>query len=570
MHALLLRISAFDPDRVAGITLAAGVRDAPIALNTRTRQSGSQLATQVPADIERAHQLGIPELIQGKYRILRFLGSGAFADVFLAQHARITTRFFAIKVLRQEHAHNSIWVERFLREAQTTAALSCRYTVDVTDFGETEGGLPYIVMDFVAGPDLADTLSLVGPLKAGTVARFSLNILAALEEAHGAGIVHRDLKPSNVFLASAPGEQHLIARVGDFGIAKIVDPESSVPQGTEHTQVGTVLCTPSYASPELLKGKVTPQCDIYALGHVMIEMFDGVPVYDDDHPARITVMHLDDEPVPLSQAVSQSGLGEVIARAVEKDPEKRFQTATEMRAALEEAWRTQPEHFVVANPLSVEFDAENSTYTIAARESVHGDSSAELLMDHPATGTRPFGHTPAAVRAPETQATKQASESTLTYAPVDRRKQAAVVVVAALALAALAIFIFQAISGGSDDDASALATAPEEPTINLDVAIPAANAQLASVVTVGLQAADSAADRAVAASRLAAAEAGVLVRQLGGRVRAFATETQRSRRRSARSNRRSGGSSDSAGSSSSSTSSDTSSNTRSGNPLLDR
>ncbi len=275
-------------------------------------------------------------IIAGKYRLIRRIGTGASSRVYLARNERIRTRHFAIKILRSEHAGDPSRVSRFLREAETSAGLRSPYTIDVVDFGETDFGVPFFVMEFADGPDLAAVIGIERTLRPADVARFSLNTLTALEEAHGAGVVHRDLKPSNVFIVNLPGETHPVAKVADFGIAKSILPDSE-PDDPSETQHGTVLCTPNYASPELLNGVVTPQCDIYALGHMMIEMLDGRVAYEGTHPHQVTTQHLDDAPVPLSTTVQNSGLAAVIARAVAKDPKERFATAIEMKRALEEA-----------------------------------------------------------------------------------------------------------------------------------------------------------------------------------------------------------------------------------------
>ena len=305
-------------------------------------------------------------VIAGKYRLVRRIGSGASARVYLARHERIRTRHFAIKILRSEFAGDSSRVSRFLHEAETCAGLRSPYTIDVVDFGETEFGVPFFVMEFANGPDLAAVIGLEGTLRPGDIARFSLNILTALEEAHAAGVVHRDLKPSNVFIVNIPGERHPIAKVADFGIAKSMvadgDP-AAIPGGPGDTGHGTVLCTPNYASPELLRGRVTPQCDIYALGHMMIEMLDGNVAYHGAHPHQVTAQHLDAAPVSLSAAVKSSGMADVIERAVAKNPEKRFATAGEMKRALIDAIATITPDINADEALTVASAAQSNTET---------------------------------------------------------------------------------------------------------------------------------------------------------------------------------------------------------------
>lgn len=274
-------------------------------------------------------------MIDARYEIESFLGSGAYAWVFLARHTTLHTREFAIKILRPEHVGDSSKISRFMREAELASALVSPYTVDVVDYGETATGAPYIVMDYVKGPDLGAVLDHYGVLEDSIVARMTRNILSALIEAHSYDIVHRDLKPENIFIVHVPGSEHPIAKVGDFGIAKVIGEGSPMPARATQTALGTVLCTPAYASPELLKGEVTVQADIYALGHMMAEMLDGEPPYREAHPVQVGARQLEDAPVPLGDRSKESALFSVITKAVQKNPLDRYLTASEMRADLE-------------------------------------------------------------------------------------------------------------------------------------------------------------------------------------------------------------------------------------------
>ncbi len=295
------------------------------------------LTEEIPEQIDEARSLGIGPIVGGTYRILRKLGEGGFALVYLAQHERIRTLQVAVKVLKRERAHDQRAVARFLHEAETVAALKNPNVVGVRDFGETESGLPYLVMEYVSGPLLSDVIDVYGRLNPGYVARISREILQALEAAHAKGVVHRDLKPANVFLVPSEAGKHPALKVGDFGIAKVLEPTQHGPAESDWTDEGVVLCTPHYAAPELLRGSPSLRSDIYALGHMMIEMLEGETAYDGTHPMIVSAEHLRDEPVPLSAAVESSGLFEVVARAVDKDPDTRFQTAAEMHAALDAA-----------------------------------------------------------------------------------------------------------------------------------------------------------------------------------------------------------------------------------------
>lgn len=292
-------------------------------------------------------------LIDARYEIESFLGSGAYAWVFLARHSTLKNREFAIKVLRPEHVGDSSKISRFMREAELASALTSPYTVDVVDFGETSQGAPYIVMDYVKGPDLGAVIDHYGVLEDSIVARMTLNILSALIEAHSYDIVHRDLKPENIFIVHVPGSEHPIAKVGDFGIAKVIGGASLMPARATQTALGTVLCTPAYASPELLKGEVTVQADIYALGHMMAEMLDGEPPYREAHPVQVGARQLEDAPVPLGTRTTESVLLPVIKKAVQKNQMDRYMTADEMRTDLEKLLETHGTLSSQTQPLDV-------------------------------------------------------------------------------------------------------------------------------------------------------------------------------------------------------------------------
>ena len=301
------------------------------------------LTEENPDHVHQAKSLGIGPVIGGTYRILRKLGEGGFAIVYLAQHERIRTLKVAVKVLKRERARDDRAVARFLHEAETVAALKDQHLVGVRDFGETESGLPYLVMEFVSGPLLSDVIDVYGRLSAANVARIARDILQALQTAHTRGIVHRDLKPANVFLIPSDTGKYPGLKVGDFGIAKVLEPTGELDSESDWTDEGMVLCTPHYAAPELLRGAPSLRSDIYALGHIMIEMLDGETAYDGTHAMIISAEHLRDEPVPLSDTVLASGIDGVIARAVDKNEATRFQSAEEMLRALDAATTDWPQ-----------------------------------------------------------------------------------------------------------------------------------------------------------------------------------------------------------------------------------
>jgi serine/threonine-protein kinase len=292
----------------------------------------------MPATHVQSDQLAAGQLVADKYVVERELGTGGFATVYAARHASVSTLRVAIKVLHAEHLDSELSRKRFRREADTVAALQSRFIVRLLDAGELQDGRPFMAMEFVDGIPLDALLKKCGRLLPAHVARFGVGVLRALEVAHAAGVVHRDLKPANVFAVEEDGEPPY-SRVLDFGIAKTMD-GSSVPRAGTHTMAGQVVCTPEYAAPELLSGAVTPQVDLYALGHMLAELLDGRAPYDlGTHALLVAAEHLKPEPVPLGPFSANSGLQAVIRRACVKDPAQRYQTARQMlddlRAALE-------------------------------------------------------------------------------------------------------------------------------------------------------------------------------------------------------------------------------------------
>lgn len=283
-------------------------------------------------------------VLAGRYRIEHLLGSGGFAEVYLGRHTEIDSLRVAVKVLHGVHRSKGIILERFKREASVLALLRNRHAVRLIDYGCTDGGLPFLVMEYVEGAPLDRVIRRHGVLRPGDAARVGIDALKALAEAHSLGVVHRDLKPANIFLVREHGEHHTVARVLDFGIAKVMgDPQLEVPSearrvSSEDTGTDLVFCTPLYAAPELLRGRPDFRTDLYSLGMVLAEMLDGQAPYATRDCAIDRSPHLEPGEVPLGRRSAEGPLGDVIRRAVAKDPEARYPSAVEMLADLEIAY----------------------------------------------------------------------------------------------------------------------------------------------------------------------------------------------------------------------------------------
>src|SRR5205809_4077972 len=228
----------------------------------------------------------IDTLFDGRYRIVRKLGTGGMANVYLAEDQELGRRV-AIKILDDRHASDEQFVERFRREAKNAAALSHPNIVSIYDRGEAEGSY-YIAMEYLDGRSLKELIVSRGPAPVGVAVEYARQILSALRFAHRHGIVHRDIKPHNVLV---DGEGRL--KVTDFGIAR-----AGVSQMTE---AGSIIGTAQYLSPEQAKGAPVDQTsDLYSVGVVLYELLTGVVPFSGETPVEIAMKHLSTVPPPPS------------------------------------------------------------------------------------------------------------------------------------------------------------------------------------------------------------------------------------------------------------------------------
>ena len=265
----------------------------------------------------------------GEYEIIALLGSGAMGEVYRARDTRLN-RDVAIKVL-PEPVSTPDSLSRFEQEAKAAAALSHPNILAVYQMG-TYLGFPYMVSELLEGKTLAETLR-TGPLGQRKTIDYGVQIARGLAAAHDKGIVHRDLKPDNLFL-SKDGRVTIL----DFGVALMVHPEE--PKTNVHTMTlpGTTMGTPGYMSPEQVRGQATDQrSDIFALGVVLYEMVTGKRGFKRPTSADTMSAILHEEPEPVSHIVSgvSAGLERVISHCLEKLPEQRFQSASDLAFALE-------------------------------------------------------------------------------------------------------------------------------------------------------------------------------------------------------------------------------------------
>jgi len=289
------------------------------------------------------HQLGV-EMRQahemGSYRLEVLIGRGGMGEVWRASH-RMLARPAAIKLIRRDAlasdpAMASVAVERFEREAQVTASLQSPHTVALYDFGETDDGALFYVMELLDGIDLETIVRRFGPLPPERVVHVLRQVCASLEEAHHHGLVHRDIKPSNIYLCHRAME-HDVAKVLDFGIVKKVMTTDAAAVSVL-TRSDAVTGTPAYMPPEVaMASTVDARADLYALGCVAYWLLTGRVVFEETTPLAVVLAHVQKTPLPpstISEVPIPESLDRVVLDCLAKDPAARPTSAEELSARL--------------------------------------------------------------------------------------------------------------------------------------------------------------------------------------------------------------------------------------------
>lgn len=274
-------------------------------------------------------------ILGNRYEILRKIGSGGMANVYLA-HCRLLNRNVAVKVLKNEFANDKEFLERFNKEAQAAAAISSPNIVNVYDVGHY-GDIHYIVMEYVEGQTLKEYIDQNGMLSWQETVEYAIQICSALDKAHKNGIVHRDIKPHNIILTNDG-----VLKVTDFGIARASSYET---KNMEESTMGSV----HYFSPEQARGGYTDaKSDIYSLGIVMYEMVTGILPFNGESPIAIAIKHMQEKPVsPKEFNISVPlAVESIILKAMSKEQSLRYQSAEEMLADLNSVMNKSGESLV--------------------------------------------------------------------------------------------------------------------------------------------------------------------------------------------------------------------------------
>lgn len=268
--------------------------------------------------------------IVGRYQIQARIGQGAMANVYRAFDPDIN-RVLAIKVLKREYTKNPQFATRFLREARAAGALSHPNIVTIYDVGEIEG-FPYIAMELLDGVPLDVAAERQGRFAVSTVIEIGCQLADALRYAHEQGVVHRDIKPSNIVL----GKDGRSIKIVDFGIARLELSAAEAQAEVLKTQIGQIVGTPRYMSPEQALGRETDgRSDFFSAGAVLYELLSGRPAFDGSSAATLALQITQKDPAPLDAPDCPRGLQFVVEKLLQKRPEKRFANGARVVEALQ-------------------------------------------------------------------------------------------------------------------------------------------------------------------------------------------------------------------------------------------
>ena len=296
--------------------------------------------TLCPVDGTVLDRVGDPlegQTLAGKYRIDERISAGGMGAVYRATHVMMEKKV-AVKVLHPSLASDDNIVQRFTREARAASRISHPHALNVTDFGESENGVVFLVMEYLRGRTLKELIREEGALPLPRAVEIMRQVAGSLDAAHAEGVVHRDLKSDNIMLEEVGGHQDW-AKVLDFGIAKIQEPTGSTDPGL--TAPNLVIGTPQYMSPEQCaqSSNIDKRSDIYSLGIILFEMLAGQVPFAGDSATGVMMKQMQDAPPHVREFAPDIpvAVDAVIARALAKEPKDRYDSAGELAGTLARA-----------------------------------------------------------------------------------------------------------------------------------------------------------------------------------------------------------------------------------------
>jgi serine/threonine protein kinase len=291
-------------------------------------------------------------VLAGQYKILSLIGKGGMGTVYKGIQISVS-RPVAIKLISQEMASHPGYVKRFKREAQLTSRLSHPHNISLIDFGETDDGLLYLIMEMLEGSVLSEIIRTQGPLSLPRAINIATQIGNALQEAHRLGVTHRDLKPDNIFIRRVEGENDFV-KVMDFGIAAVQEATDQ----TKLTSLGTIVGTPEYMSPEQAQGEPADfRSDLYSLGIILFEMITGQLPFQASTPVPLLMKHISEPPPRLSELTPdlpnltsvQALLDKLLAKKAAERPSSAAETVRLMRNLIDNIRLSSSDHGIATN-----------------------------------------------------------------------------------------------------------------------------------------------------------------------------------------------------------------------------
>ncbi|HEX3758608.1 MAG TPA: serine/threonine-protein kinase [Kofleriaceae bacterium] len=329
-----LVVRSLDAGLEAGASGALGATDTAVAISARPSDGPTSLGdTGVGTPPPRATAELIGVTLSGRYLVTRKVGQGGMGAVYEATHTLIGKRV-AVKVLLEKYARREAIVQRLEQEARLASSCQNEHIIDITDFGTTEDGRTFVVMEYLEGESLAECLARETRLPEQRILRLASQVASALAAAHAKGIVHRDVKPENLFLLRRKDQDFV--KVLDFGISKSLRASDEAEEQPRLTQTGMVLGTPLYMSPEQARGddELDARVDIYALGVIMYEAATGrVPFVGNNYLSVISQVLNEDPrgPRELRPELSEE-FEAIVLRSMAKDRDERYASAGELLA----------------------------------------------------------------------------------------------------------------------------------------------------------------------------------------------------------------------------------------------